>query len=67
MKELSQNTTLKEEKEEGTESIAQQIKEIACLNECSGHGACVNGIIVVKCPTMNNLYIFPIKPSTWYF
>ncbi|XP_061170596.1 von Willebrand factor D and EGF domain-containing protein-like [Saccostrea echinata] len=43
MKELSQNTTLKEDTKEGKPSIAQQIKKIACMNECSWHGNCLNG------------------------
>lgn len=43
MKELSQNTTLKEVTEEGKPSIAEQVKKIACVNECSGNGACLNG------------------------
>uniref|UniRef100_A0A8W8J2H6 von Willebrand factor D and EGF domain-containing protein n=1 Tax=Magallana gigas TaxID=29159 RepID=A0A8W8J2H6_MAGGI len=42
-KELSQNTTLKEVTEEGKPSIAEQVKKIACTNECSGHGICING------------------------
>lgn len=43
MKELSQNTTLKEVTEEGKPSIAEQVKKIACVNECSGNGFCING------------------------
>lgn len=43
MKELSQNTTLKEVTEEGKPSIAEQVKKIACVNECSGNGVCLNG------------------------
>lgn len=43
MKELSQNTTLKEVTEEGKPSIAEQVKKIACVNECSGNGICLNG------------------------
>ncbi|XP_078310367.1 von Willebrand factor D and EGF domain-containing protein-like isoform X2 [Crassostrea virginica] len=43
MKELSQNTTLKEDEEEGKPSIAEQIREVVCINECSGHGTCLNG------------------------
>ncbi|XP_069110972.1 von Willebrand factor D and EGF domain-containing protein-like isoform X2 [Argopecten irradians] len=41
MKELKQNTTYQEAGD--TPSIAQQIKEIACPNECNGHGLCNNG------------------------
>lgn len=43
LKELSQNTTLKEVTEEGKPSIAEQVKKIACVNECSGKGVCLNG------------------------
>lgn len=43
MKELSQNTTLKEVTKEGKPSIAEQVKKIACVNECSGNGVCLNG------------------------
>nr|XP_034329094.1 uncharacterized protein LOC105339666 [Crassostrea gigas] len=43
MKELSQNTTLKEKTRDGKPSIAEQIKSIACINECSEHGICING------------------------
>lgn len=48
MKELSQNTTLKEVTEEGKPSIAEQVKKITCTNECSGHGICINGNWMIK-------------------
>lgn len=51
MKELSQNTTLKEVTEEGKPSIAEQVKKIACVNECSGNGVCLNGMLKI---TMKN-------------
>nr|XP_034329096.1 von Willebrand factor D and EGF domain-containing protein-like isoform X2 [Crassostrea gigas] len=43
MKELSQNTTLKEVSKNGKPSIAEQIKKDVCINECSDNGVCING------------------------
>lgn len=43
MKEISQITTLKAVTEEGKPSIAEQVKKKTCINECSGHGICING------------------------
>ncbi|XP_033761549.1 von Willebrand factor D and EGF domain-containing protein-like [Pecten maximus] len=43
LKELKQNTTYQEEDSPEQPSIAQKIKEIACPNECTGNGLCVNG------------------------
>lgn len=43
MKELSQNTTLKKDSEDGKPSIAEQIIKVVCLNECSDNGVCING------------------------
>ncbi|XP_021378825.1 uncharacterized protein LOC110466572 isoform X3 [Mizuhopecten yessoensis] len=46
LKELKQNTTYQEEDSPDRPSIAQQIKEITCANECSGYGQCDNGTCV---------------------
>ncbi|XP_033762813.1 von Willebrand factor D and EGF domain-containing protein-like [Pecten maximus] len=46
MKELKQNTTYHEDESGDKRSIAQQIKEITCPNECNGHGQCSNGTCV---------------------
>eukprot|EP00105_Crassostrea_gigas_P031284 XP_011453935.1 PREDICTED: von Willebrand factor D and EGF domain-containing protein-like [Crassostrea gigas] len=43
MKEISQNSTLRKVRADGKPSVAENVKRIACINECSGHGICING------------------------
>ncbi|KAK3101603.1 hypothetical protein FSP39_004782 [Pinctada imbricata] len=44
--ELSLNKTLTEASAPGKKSIAEQIEEVTCPNECSGQGVCKNGTCV---------------------
>lgn len=46
-KEIKQNITLQESKNDNNESIVASIKSVTCPNECNGNGICENGKIFV--------------------